>query len=348
MPHDGDQRALHSLLGLMWPWLKQHAEFSFARFCKHSQLASNTLASSVVYTDLYSLDPGTNQHLWTNTAIQCNSIIYSSSTKLLQRVERDRLNHERPGWFGSLLGQGVGPSGFAKVEERSKWSAVIRVVEHGSGHHGWSEEGSVSCVSACGTVAWWRTRQPQHIIPNSVSGIFDSCWERPWGCPHLKRLIYCINWYPNFEMICKYPCINTVASEPRSFAENSKAWSLAMCWLCLLLSIPCCGVGLNLQGRNRRLLIAAEDTQRRGAAVMEHRAIWCNLYAFDCIWTFMQHWMGEFTWHSKDILYRLYTIQYTILQHVGISWCRIFIPSTAFSLSMYISCCSMSRQVQCI
>lgn len=28
-----------------------------------------------------------------------------------------------------------------------------------------------------------------------------------------------------------------VASEPRSFAENSKAWGL-MCLLCLLLSIP--------------------------------------------------------------------------------------------------------------
>ena len=57
------EHCIHYLHGLMWPWLKQHAEFSFARFCKHSQLASNTLASSVVYTDLYSLDPGTNQHL---------------------------------------------------------------------------------------------------------------------------------------------------------------------------------------------------------------------------------------------------------------------------------------------
>lgn len=30
-----ESMALHALLGLMWPWLKQHAEFSFARFCKH-------------------------------------------------------------------------------------------------------------------------------------------------------------------------------------------------------------------------------------------------------------------------------------------------------------------------
>lgn len=47
---------------------------------------------------------------------------------------------------------------------------------------------------------------------------------------------------------------------------------------------PACAGQWDLQGRNRRLLIAAEDTKRRGTAVTEHRAIRCNLYAFDIIW----------------------------------------------------------------